>query len=117
MKHIKVFENWQEDTIKYDKIDREKVASIKNKLNSFEFRVTDDSRTLDYMMKVDEKIESDIIELNKTEIFEVIIGLNENGMQNFLSKYYPIWKRVHKDVSIWDIRNLDLSIKIRKESF
>lgn len=118
MKHIKLFENWEKDTINYNKVDKYKILITKGSLNSFEYRMTDDSLTYDHMMKQYDRILGLILDLNHTELFELIIGLNKNGIKHLEYEFFDKWVKTHKGdygLTEFDIKSLKRAISVRME--
>lgn len=119
MKYIKLFENWETNTIKYHSKDDLKIEHISSKLNSFEYRMTDDSSTYDFMMVNYNYIKDQLMSLNSLELFEVIIRLNDNGLKHLQSEFFYKWVNLKQEslgLHYHDIKNLENAIKTREQT-
>lgn len=75
-----------------------------NVVNSLQIRTTDCSSTYDFMMKSLDIAISLTQKLTSLEMFELILGLDESGIENMNKYIFRKWDR--SKINIWDYRQV-----------
>jgi len=110
---IKMQEEEEEYFHHFRELDENKIKKVKSLLNSFIWKPTDDKYTYDFMVKNEETLIEEIMKLNKNEMFEVILGLNENGIKH-LKRYFTKWVSLN-NLFPHEISNIKKAISAREE--
>lgn len=87
---------------------RRKKATI-NMINSLTIKQTDCSMTYDFMMESLDKCIALVKNLTSNELFEIIINLNDKGLNNLHLHLLKEWN--HSKINVWDYRHIQTTIK------